>query len=66
MTRRTAADKYVPVVTPRTWGVGGRTLWGGWIEIPANGAGLFISRTNLRVLADQLHDLADQYEGPDQ
>lgn len=53
---------YIPVVSPKLWGAGGKAIKGVMITIPAHGGGLFISEPNLRILADQLHDTADAYD----
>ena len=53
---------YIPVVSPKLWGAGGKAITGVMITIPAHGGGLFISEPNLRHLADQLHDAADAYD----
>lgn len=53
---------YIPTVTPKLWGAGGKAITGALITIPAHGGGLFISEPNLRHLADQLHDIADAYD----
>lgn len=53
---------YIPVVSPKLWGAGGKAITGVMITIPAHGGGLFISEPNLRILADQLHDTADAYD----
>lgn len=62
--------KYIPAVKPRLWGSSGKTIAGGMITFRGHTPDLFISEPNLRILADQLHDLADAYDSgeitPDQ
>lgn len=53
---------FVPRVRETAWQSAAGPIPGAWIEIPANRAGLFVSAENLRGLADQLHDLADEIE----
>lgn len=62
MSRRPIAE-YIPAVEPTAWHSARGPIHGVMITIPANGAGLFISADNLRALADQLHDAADEIEG---
>lgn len=59
---RPPALAYRPRVERTSWNSTRGPIPGVMITIPANGAGLFVSAENLRALADQLHDAADEHE----